>query len=79
MFVQRKANFQPDIILTAFLSENLPNVGLEIIANDINHIYELRIKDKIESDLRSCETTSAVAKKAEEINLRLLPASKESS
>ena len=35
------------------------------VHNDIHHIYALRIKNRSESDPRSCEATKAVAKKAQ--------------
>ena len=37
---------------------------------DINHIYELRIKNRSESDLGSCEATfKAVEKKAQKTQI----------
>ena len=39
-----------------------PYSTLLFTAGDINHIYELWVKNRSEIDLRSCEATSAVAK-----------------
>ena len=39
-------------------------------AYDINQIYKLQLKNRSESDVSSCEVTSAVAKKAQAKNMR---------
>ena len=38
---------------------------------DINHTYKLQMKNRNESDLRSCEAIEAVAKKAHHVILDL--------